>query len=375
MRKGLFLVRGGQVQLLPSFSTSFANNQQQSTNTSLNDTNELENSNSTSLKQSDEVQLHSDPIVCRLMKQYPGKFVPITLPSNTNCEIYLCGTLHVAKSSIDMVQDVIRSLRPEYVVLELCEARIEGLLQQSSNPQHDQNITFQDILRSSWKEKSLRSLGMGLLTWMQAKASRFTGSQLGGELAIACQEAHQLQSTVVLGDRFYGVTIQRLFDHMTLWQKLKMIGCVIWEVLTMTMHTVQDYIHQTQQNVNFVQSEIERFSETFPEVAKVIIHERDDYMAYVLSDLAVHAYGKPPSISNKLTTTASSTTNPLPPKKGKIVSIVGAGHIVGMQKQLLAGKVITEARMKEIATSSKHSCTWEGSGFLSVVDTKKLYQP
>ena len=42
--------------------------------------------------------------------------------------IYLCGTLHVAQTSADMVKDVIRCVQPDFVMLELCEARIDNLM-------------------------------------------------------------------------------------------------------------------------------------------------------------------------------------------------------------------------------------------------------
>jgi threonine dehydratase len=49
---------------------------------------------------------------------------------------------------------------------------------------------------------------------MQTKAAALLGNKLGGELIAAAKEAHLLGSTVILGDRLYGVTIQRAFDKI-----------------------------------------------------------------------------------------------------------------------------------------------------------------
>ena len=52
-----------------------------------------------------------------LSEKYKNKFICTEV--NPDCEIFLCGTLHVAKSSADFVVDVIRNLRPDFVIVEL----------------------------------------------------------------------------------------------------------------------------------------------------------------------------------------------------------------------------------------------------------------
>jgi hypothetical protein len=71
--------------------------------------------------------------VALLSQAYRGKFVPCTIPSAPNCKVFLCGTLHVTKASADMVRDVIQRLKPDYVILELCEARIDSLCEPDEN--------------------------------------------------------------------------------------------------------------------------------------------------------------------------------------------------------------------------------------------------
>ena len=71
----------------------------------------------------------TDPIINGLLQKYKGRIVCCTIAQFPHCDVLLCGTLHVAKTSADMVQDVVRSLVPQYIVLELCEARIDNLLE------------------------------------------------------------------------------------------------------------------------------------------------------------------------------------------------------------------------------------------------------
>ena len=98
----------------------------------------------------------------RLSDQYKGKFVCTSIPQYPHCDIYLCGTLHVAKSSTDMVIDTIHTMKPHYVLLELCEARADSLFE------HDKhNVTFSDVLKETYNQRSVKVFGMGLLSWMQ----------------------------------------------------------------------------------------------------------------------------------------------------------------------------------------------------------------
>lgn len=295
-----------------------------------------------------------------LSEKYKSKFCVVQVEHFPHCEIYLCGTLHVSKSSVDMVQDVVRTLQPNYVVLELCEARLDSLMEED---RVDHNLTFYQVFRGSIEERSLKVLGMGLLTWMQIKAANLLGSKLGGELSAACKEAYRAGSTIILGDRLYGVTIQRIFDKLSFFEKLKMAGILIWEVLTMSLFKLKDYVHRTQHDDDFVKEEVEKFGRYLPAFAQVVISERDEYIAQTLTELAKVGFGRLPPATAGVQYT----------RKGKIVAVVGAGHLPGIRKHLVAGGVTAE-RLKEISSSSKHENTWPGDGLLHVVDAKILYE-
>ena len=69
---------------------------------------------------------------------------------------------------------------------------------------------------------------MGMLAWMQLKAASMLGNRLGNELHVAAREAIKIGATTVLGDRLYMCTIQRIFDKLSFFAKLKMILVIIW---------------------------------------------------------------------------------------------------------------------------------------------------
>jgi len=57
-----------------------------------------------------------------------------------------------------------------------------------------------------------------------------------------------------------------------------------------------------------------------------------------------------------------------PERRGRVLAVLGAGHLEGVQKWLAAGGV-SESRIQEIASSTKHNSTWPGRGILQIVNT------
>ena len=184
----------------------------------------------------------------QLVNKYKGKLLHCKIPAYPNCDLYLCGTLHVAESSCIMVKDVINKVSPSFVLLELCEARLDSLVEYDISS-IERNLTLSDIFRDSMNERSIKILGTGLLTWMQLKAAKVTGNKLGGELATAARSGYEKGATLVLGDRLYAVTIQRIFDKLNFIEKVKLVLILFWEIITMSIVKLKDYIKKTENEV------------------------------------------------------------------------------------------------------------------------------
>lgn len=296
-------------------------------------------------------------VIDQLSAKYKSKFSCIQLALFPQCDFYLCGTLHVAKHSVDMVKDVIQTLKPNVVMLELCCSRLDSLMEDENL---NFNITIKDVVHGAWQDRSIRTFGAGLLAWMQVKAANMLGAKLGGELNAAAREAYRQGSHIVLGDRAYEVTIQRIFDRLSFFEKLKIAVLFVWEMITMSLMKVKEYVQKSHDDEAFIADEIERVGKHLPAFADVVINERDEYLAQSLVEIAKVGFRRP---------AYSSSQTPI---RGKIVAIVGAGHLAGIKKHLAAGGVIQE-RLKEISTSSKHEVTWPGEGLLHVVDAQSLY--
>ncbi len=58
-------------------------------------------------------------------------------------------------------------------------------------------------------------------------------------------------------------------------------------------------------------------------------------------------------------------------RKGRILVVVGAGHLDGISQWLATGGVSDE-RIAEISSSRRHPSSWPGKGVLSLVDLAKI---
>ena len=300
-----------------------------------------------------------------LGERYKGKVVRCKIPEFPQCDIYLLGTMHVAKRSSEMVNETINALRPHFTIIELCDARLDLLIDSVYEEEMMQNVTLRSIIKSSLKGKSLMLFGTGLLTWMQQKASRATGSKLGNELYVAAKEAYKSQSGVILGDRLYPVTIQRCFDKLNVTEKIKLVIMLLFEVLSMTVNSIKDYIKKSEGDGDFLNKEMERFERHLPSFAKVIIHERDEYLAQTIYEVAKTGFG-----DYRFRNEDQHLDLAL---RGKICVVVGAAHLKGIEKWLSCNGS-THDRMLEISTSSKDTdSTWPGSGKFCSANVEAIF--
>ena len=132
----------------------------------------------------------------------------------------------------------------------------------------------------------------------------------------------------------------------------------------MSFFKLKDYIKKSENQEGFIQDEIARFGKHLPAFAKVLIEERDEYLSQTIYEIARvvgKGYGQTQATSGM--------------RRTRVMAVVGAGHLAGIQRCLAAGGVSDE-RIIEISSSSKHPHpgTWLGRGMLQVVNPN-IFQP
>jgi pheromone shutdown-related protein TraB len=221
-------------------------------------------------------------------------------PENTPSQIIIVGTAHVSEKSVREVISTIEREKPDIVAVELCKARYDSLKGNVENT----DIPVKDLLREG---KVYFYIVHMLLAHVQKKFADEMGIQPGAEMISAMDAAEENGARILLIDRNVQVTLQRFWSKMGFVEKLKMLGGLIAAVLG--IGGTKDIDMDTITNQDIVSMLVEEFRETSPNAVKVLIDERDAYMARNLLR-AASGGGK------------------------KIVAVVGAGHRAGIQKYI-----------------------------------------
>lgn len=232
--------------------------------------------------------------------------------------IIIIGTAHVSEKSVQEVDEVISKERPDIVAVELCKSRYDGL----KGKKIDAEIPIKDILKSG---KIYYYLIHMMLAYVQNKFADEMDIKPGAEMIKAMEIAEMYGSNIALIDRDIQITLQRFWNKMGFIEKLKIFGGLIAAILG--IGGTKDIDMNTITNQDVVSMLVEEFRNTSPNAVKVLIDERDAYMASNIIQLA---------------------------KEGKkIVAVVGAGHKEGIQKYLMHPETLPDLHLVDTPVHNK----------------------
>ena len=212
--------------------------------------------------------------------------------------ITLIGTAHVSKESVALVEEKIMSREFDCVAVELCPARYENL----KNRSWWQNLDIYEVFKK--KKASLLLINLALSAYQRRLADK-VGVEAGQEMIRATELALENKIRLEVVDRDISTTLHRLVTKVSFWQKMKIFSGLIVGVFV-GEEVDREQIENLKKG-DMLHSVIEEFGESLPQIKKVLIDERDEFMVGKLSMLA---------------------TSEDAPKS--ILAVVGAGHLVGM---------------------------------------------
>lgn len=210
--------------------------------------------------------------------------------------LILVGVAHVLPKSMAEVQATILREQPEVVGVELCPARY--------------------LLLTSGARRGAEAVPTGgfqiallnrLLYFLQRRVARQTGMPAGEEMLTAVRSARKTGARVELIDRDINVTLQRLIGRMKTREKFRLGAELLLSLLPFGQRIELERVTEEQ----IVEQLLSSLKQSSPTAYEVLIRERDEYMAAKIEKLLV----------------ASS---------GKVVCVVGAGHVPGLYRRLSA---------------------------------------
>jgi pheromone shutdown-related protein TraB len=216
-------------------------------------------------------------------------------------EIILVGTVHVSPESVEEVKETIEREKPDTVGVELCEKRYETLTKKKQWEE-------QEIFRIIKEGKTYLLLANLLLSNFQKKIGEEFGSEPGAEMMEAVTIAQDKGIPVTLLDRDISITLRRAWKSMGITEKLKLIYALIAGFFV----DAEDVVEELK-DLDIITELMEELAEQAPGAKKVLIDERDQYIASKILEL-----------------------------EGRVVAVVGAGHVEGLKELLQRGYVSRE---------------------------------
>ncbi|MBC8208723.1 MAG: TraB/GumN family protein [Desulfobulbaceae bacterium] len=209
--------------------------------------------------------------------------------------ILLAGTAHISRESADLVRELIENEHPDLVCIELDSKRYEAL----SRKKRWQALDLKQIIRN----KQLSALLVNLfMSSYQKKLGAQLGVNPGTELLTAGQTAEKLDIPICLCDRDVRITLRRAWKSTSFFKKGTLFATLLSSLFDRT-EVSEEKLNELKQK-DMLAELVGEMGEVLPDVKKVLIDERDIFMAEQIKK----ATGK------------------------RIVAVVGAGHAAGIQQ-------------------------------------------
>ena len=223
----------------------------------------------------------------------------VTVITDGDKTYHIVGTAHVSEKSRQEVANLIESLHPDKVCVELCQERYDSF----KDTDRWKKLDIFDVIR---KGKFLFLLANLAISAYQRKMGATLGVKPGAELIGAAEEAEKRDIPVVLIDRNINTTLKRTWANLGFWTKCELLTAIVASTFSNEGESKEETsqaIEDLKQDAN-LSTMMQAFADELPQVHKPLIDERDRYLV-----AKMRACG------------------------GKnVVAVVGAGHVNGMKK-------------------------------------------
>ncbi|MEE3318933.1 MAG: TraB/GumN family protein [Candidatus Thermoplasmatota archaeon] len=221
----------------------------------------------------------------------------------------LVGTAHISSTSVALVRQQIEDWGPDLVAVELCESRKASLLE----PEVLEN---EDLLKILNDGKSHMILLQSALAAEQRRMGIAEGEKPGAELLAAIEAAEAADVPVELVDRDVVITLRRAWSKMGLREKWRVMDAFLWQE-----DDDETSVEELLEDSDMLSNLMEEAREVAPGAGSVLIDERDAFIAGRLQQIR---------------------------GKGKVLAVVGAGHLNGVVHQLGEPAMESTSRLTEL---------------------------
>ncbi|KAI8030636.1 TraB domain-containing protein [Camellia lanceoleosa] len=235
-------------------------------------------------------------------------------------EIWLIGTTHISLESALDVERVVRAVKPDNVVVELCRSRA-GIMYMSNDGEVGQQMRSNmfSLSGTGFFGAMGRSLNLGgqtalalrlLLAAFSSKLSSDMNRPFGDEFRAARKASEEVGAQVVLGDRPIEITLERAWNSLKWNEKLSLVFSVV-RGITSSADMSRNNLKESSTDDSTFQL-YEQLSFSYPSLLQPLLHERDTYLAWSLKRSKAVNNGK------------------------RVVGVIGKGHLNGVIYALIS---------------------------------------
>ena len=208
----------------------------------------------------------------------------------------IIGTAHVSQNSVDEVREAILEEQPDVVAIELDRGRYQKLMNERNGVVEDDTIHITKIIKEN-------KVGVFLITtvlsYMQNKIGEDVDIRPGAEMVGAIEASEEVGCRIALIDRDINITLQRVLNSMSTWEKMKFIYGIVGSLFSSDEDEID--IEELKEQTNIDQA-MEYFKEISPGAYTALVKERDAYLAKGIMNIP----------------------------EDRVIAVVGAGHKEGI---------------------------------------------
>jgi len=239
--------------------------------------------------------------------------------------VTLLGTAHVSRASAEKVRELLARGHFDGVAVELCPSRYQALI----DPDALSRIDLFQVVRQGKATLVAGQLALG--AFQQRLAEQFD-IEPGAEQRAAIDEARARGLDLLCIDRDIGITLKRTLANVPWWKRIGLFGALIASVLSRQQVSEQEI--EALKEGDLLDATFAEFSEDRREIYQPLIAERDRYMAAKLLEALRERPGR------------------------RLLAVIGAGHLAGIQAALAEGIEDTTGVIAELERQPRGRSYW-----------------
>ena len=205
--------------------------------------------------------------------------------------LIIIGTSHISRDSINEVKQVIESVKPSIVAIELDKKRLYALLSDQKR-----GINLLDIKYLGFKGFLFSIIG----AWVERKLGDYVGVKPGSEMKQAVISAKNIDAKLALIDQDVTITLRNLSNYITWKEKFRFLKDIIKALFKKS--DIEPFDISKVPSKEVIKKLVNKLKKDYPNVHKALIKERNEIISKNLYNIM--------KLDNQ----------------GKIVAIIGAGH-------------------------------------------------